>query len=313
MKKTDLISIQLILILLFLGAAGCSLSPNRATPTVPAAAEPTVTAEPIPEVTDTVQPTPTEAVAYAAAVNGEGIRQTSYDASLLQLQVALQTYPDMLPEGQTAQEAVIEQLVYRALLAQAAREAGFSATEEIVTQRLAQLTANAGGEEALDQWLAENGYSLETFLLELPLEIEAAWQRDQIAAAVPEVMEQVRAQQILFYDSFQASRAYDQLNAGFPFDQIAANNDPQSLGYLDWFPRGYLIFPEIEEAAFSLEPGQYSQVIETPAGYHILYVYEKAPAHPLSAEARLTLQEKAVSEWLTQQRSQSAVEVYLTP
>jgi len=292
--------------------AGCSLSnpPAPATPTSPpieTTAPDEAPTEPAPE------PTATEVVELAATVNGEGIRKSSFDASLLQLQAALNTYPDRLPSDQTPQDAVIEQLVYRALLAQAARAAGFDLTIEMVDQRLTQINNSLGGEDALNTWLSENGYTLESFRYELGVEIEAAWQRDQITAAVPETAEQVRAQQILFYDSFQATRAHDQLNAGFPFEQIAANSDPEKLGYLGWFPRGFLLFPKLEDAAFSLSPGQYSDVIETEAGYHILYVFEKDAAHPLSSEARLVLQEKAVADWLAQQRSQSQIDLLLTP
>ena len=33
----------------------------------------------------------------------------------------------------------------------------------------------------------------------------------------------------------------------------------------------------IEEAAFALQPGQFSQVIETEIGYHILYLVDRDP------------------------------------
>ena len=63
--------------------------------------------------------------------------------------------------------------------------------------------------------------------------------------------------------------------------------------------------------AFSLSPGQYSEVIETEMGYHILYVIEKDMAHPLSPELRLILEEQAVTSWLAQQQSQATIEVLL--
>ena len=121
----------------------------------------------------------------------------------------------------------------------------------------------------------------------------------------------MQARQILFYDPFLASRAYDQLQAGFAFETIAANNDPDNLGYLDWFPLDVLLFPELEEAAFSLQPGQHSEVIETEAGYHILYVIDKG-IHPLSNEIRLILEERAVNTWLEEQLSQANI-VLLVP
>ena len=292
-------------------APGCSLSnggpvENTPVPTFTSAAQPDDASTP------TQEPTPTvEAAAYVATVNGEGILQSSFDASLMQLQQALEEYPELLAEGQTPEERVLQDLAHRAILAQAARDAGFQADEAAVDAHLASITEQAGGEEALNTWLEANGYTLETFRQELPLEIEAAWQRDQITDAVPQEVEQVRAQQILFYDEFQASRAYDQLKAGFAFEQIAANNDAQSLGYLDWVPRGYLIYPELEDVLFSLQPGQFSEVLESEVGYHILYVFERG-VHPLSSEARLTLQEQALAAWLEEHTNQSEI-IYPLP
>jgi len=179
---------------------------------------------------------------------------------------------------------------------------------QMTVERLAEPIEQAGGNESFEAWLTSNGYSLEDFSFELPVEMEAAWQRDQIAATVPEEVEQVQARQILFYDPFQASRAYDQLQAGIPFETIAENNDPDMLGYLDWFPRGILLFPELEEIAFSLPPGEYSEVIETDAGYHILYVIDQG-LHPLSSEIRMLLEEKAVNAWLDEARSLAEIEV----
>ncbi len=297
-------SITIIIIALLI-LSSCSLAPVEDL-----SVETPATEIPVSVPTDTLAPeiTPTPEIEYAAIVNGEGIRLTSYEASLLQLTQALEEYPDLLENEETPQERALESLVNRILLAQAAREAGFSADVQLTVERLAKLIEQAGGNEAFDTWLTANGYTLEGFSFELPLEMEAAWQRDQIAATIPEETEQVQARQILFYDEFQAGRAYDQLQAGIPFGTIAENNDPNDLGYLDWFPRGVLLFPELEEIAFSLQPGQYSEVIETDAGYHILYVIDKG-THPISSEIRMLLEEQAVSAWLEKARSQAEIEV----
>ena len=299
---------QLILLtLLTLLLAGCGPAESE-TPLPPADTPP-----PAEIATDTPTgptATPTPVIDYIGTVNGEGIRQTSFVASLTQLNQALSDFPELLNEGQTAEEKVIEELINRAVLAQAARAAGFTADQALVESTLVEMIEQAGGEEAFNAWLTENGYTIESFRAELPLELEAAWQRDQVAAEVPEEIEQVRARQILFYDPYLASRAYDQLKA-VDFETIAQNNDPNKLGYLGWIPRGVLLFPELEEVLFSLQPGQHSEIIETIAGYHILYVYESDSAHPLSGEARLILQEKAVADWLAAQRDQAAIEITL--
>lgn len=301
-QKNLIITISIIFLAVVLG--GCSLTQGASAPT------PTVTYPFIP--TDTSGPTltPTEAINYAARVNGIGIRQTSFDASLVQFQAALEIYPELLPANQTAEEVVLEALIQRDLLSQAAREAGFTAEAQTVHERLSELLDQTGGEEAFTTWLVDNGYTEDSFLHEIPLEIEAAWQRDQIANAVPETMEQIRARQIFFTDGYQASRAFNQLEAGISFETVAENNSPNDPGYIDWFPRGYLIYPEVEAIVFELQPNQFSPVIETAAGYHIIYILDRDPQRPLSAEVRLAFQQQAVQAWLDEQREQSQIEIY---
>jgi peptidyl-prolyl cis-trans isomerase C len=256
-------------------------------------------------------PTPTEVIVYVATVNGEGIRESSYETSLTQFQEAQAEYGNLLEEGETAEGRVMDALIDRLLLSQAARQAGFTADEATLDARMNQLTEQAGGQEAMIAWMERYGYTIDTFRVELALEIEAAWQRDQVTSSVPETAEQVNARQIFFYDAYMATRAHDQLAAGASFDSVAQANDPQNLGYLDWFPRGYLFFPELEEAAFSLPPGAFSDVIETEIGYHILYILDHDPDRPLSADARLTLQTRVLEDWLTQKRAESQIEVFL--
>jgi peptidyl-prolyl cis-trans isomerase C len=132
--------------------------------------------------------------------------------------------------------------------------------------------------------------------------------RDQIAASVPTTAEQVHVKQILLYNSEEAQQALGYLQAGADFNDLAAQYDPVTKGELGWFPRGYLLEPALEEAAFALQPGQYSGVVQTQAGFHILYMVERSPDRPLSPDALLALQQRAISDWLAQQRSTSTIQ-----
>lgn len=302
MTKQPSLTLNFILLLFsLLLLVACESSSARNTPGGPSSTD-----EPI-----TPSPTPTEEVDYVAFVNGEGIRQSSYEANLTQFQEAQAEFGNLLEEGETAENRVIEALINRQILSQAARAAGFYADDSIVDARMQTLTEQAGGQDTLSSWMDRYGYTMTTFRIELALEIEAAWQRDQVTNTVPETAEQVNVRQIFFYDAYLASRAYDQLKAGATFENVAQANDPQNLGYLDWFPRGYLLYPELEVAAFSLPPGAFSEIIETEIGYHILFILDYDPNHPLSSDARLTLQTRVLEDWVAQQRGESLVEVFL--
>jgi peptidyl-prolyl cis-trans isomerase C len=301
-RRQIFIHIIILFISLLLGA--CNSTDTPSTPedsaqTIQPATEPLASA------------TPTEVIVYVATVNGEGIRESSYVTSLAQFQEAQAKFGNLLEEGETAETRVIDALIDRLLLSQAARQAGFTADETTLDARMNQLTEKAGGQDAMVAWMERYGYTIDTFRVELALEVEAAWERDQVTSSVPATAEQVNARQIFFYDAYMANRAHDQLAAGVSFENVAQTNDPQNLGYLDWFPRGYLFFPELEEAAFSLPPGAFSEVIETEIGYHILYILDHDPDRPLSADARLTLQTRVLEDWLAQKRAESQIEVFL--
>jgi parvulin-like peptidyl-prolyl isomerase len=82
-------------------------------------------------------------------------------------------------------------------------------------------------------------------------------------------------------------------------------------GDLGWFPRGYLLDQKLEAAAFELQPGEQSGVIETSIGFHILQVIQREMARSLEADARLALQTQALREWLSERRAQSEIQILL--
>lgn len=277
--------------------AACSLGGS------PTAAPVEQTAPPPEQIT----PTPPMLVAF---VNQEGISAQSYEANLALFQAA-QAQTGTLLATEDAAQTVIDNLVDRLLLAQGARASGFTVDEAALDERLAALVQEAGGQEAFDAWLAEQVLSAELFREELRLEMEAAHMVAQISAQVPTTAEQVEARQILLPDLFSAERLLGQLEGGTPFETVVQNNDPQRLGTLGWFPRGYLLQPEVEEAAFALQPGEHSQVVQSALGFHLIELIAREQNRPLSPQALLALQTKAVQDWLAQQRAQSTIEIRL--
>ena len=131
--------------------------------------------------------------------------------------------------------------------------------------------------------------------------------RDKILAEVPSTAEQVHVQQILLYNQDTALSFLTQLNGGADFDELALRADPLTRGDLGWVPRGYLLEPKIEEAAFNLAPGTHSDVIATDVGFHIVRVLERDPQRPLSPDAYLSLQELALKTWVSGQHQQASI------
>ena len=291
--KPRLIAAPLIFILA-LGLSACAsalISPNTPTPEIP-------TSTPAPPT-----PTPPPSVAI---VNGEYITLVEFQAELARYKNAQQALGKTVSE-EDANKIVLEDLIAQMLLAQGARENGFSMTESNLQSRVDALAAQIGGADKLSAWQSSHGYDDASFRLALTRAAEAAWMRDSITASVPLVADQVHLRQILTYNEADAQNVLSQLKNGAEFDKLAAMYDPITSGELGWSPRGYLLDAKLDEAVFNLAVGAYTDVIATDAGFHIVKVLERDAQHPLSPDALLTLQEQALSSWLNDRRAKSDI------
>jgi peptidyl-prolyl cis-trans isomerase C len=262
---------------------------------------------PEPSITP-IPPTQTP-VPLAAVINEEGISLAEFQAEIARLQASSAITGTILASDTNT--IVLNELIDQTLLAQAATENGYSVDDTLLQSRISALEDQLGGSQALADWQAAHGYSSEDFVQALKRSIGAAWMRDQIIAAVPETADEVHVMQILVPTSAEADQVYASLQSGKDFIEVAATYDPLTKGDLGWFPRGYLSDATIEEAAFALEPGQYSVVIQTDIGFHILYLVERDPEHTLQPDARRTLQVKALQEWINERRNQSEIQILL--
>ncbi len=270
---------------------------NTATPTAAPTELPTATLEPTPI------PLP-----MAVVVNGEGVLLSDYQAELARLQQA-QTELGQVTTPEEQRDRIINNYVDLLLLAQAAGQNGFSLDDATLQARLDKLAIDAGGAEQLSAWQAANGYTADTFKTALRLEITAVWQRDQIINTVPTTAEQIHALQILVQDEANALDALQKLKDGTNFAELALLYDRTSGGDIGWFAAGTLTQPEVDAAVFALQIGQFTEVIKSALGYHILYVVDREPEHPLSVDGRRILQEAALAKWLEAARAASSIEV----
>ncbi|MCP4138734.1 MAG: hypothetical protein GY755_00305 [Chloroflexi bacterium] len=287
---------RLLLLALFiiLTSTACGNSQDAPTPTLAPATETSAppTATPIPA---------------AATINGEVISIEEFNAELLRFQDAQNALGNTVPAEEAA-ERVLNDLIDQLLLAQAAVEAGYTLENTELDARIAALAEDIGGEENLSTWQTSHGYTSESFRSSLKKSIEAAWMRDKILAELPSTAEEVHAQQILLYNRETAEDIQSKLEGGAKFSDLASAYDPKTNGELGWFPRNYLLEKSIEDAAFSLEIGQTSDIIETEVGFHIIMVLERKTERPLSPDAMLALSEKTLLDWLANARETSKIE-----
>lgn len=280
--------------------AGC-VKPTTDTPDTPVTTQETV----IPVENPTSTPT---SLPLALRVNSEGILLSEYEAEIIRLQAALtELGQEMTPEEQKTR--ITDNFIDELLLAQAAAEAGYVVSDEEVQTRIDTMVADLGNMDKLVEWQTSNGYTDESFRSQLKRAIAVAWQRDQITNSVPNTAEQIHARQLLYQNEANAVQALSQLNGGVEFSTLADQQDPVLGGDLGWFPRGMLTQPEVEEAVFALQPGETTGIIASSIGYHIVNVIERETDHPLSIEARLMLQQKALEEWLASAREKSTIEI----
>ncbi len=128
--------------------------------------------------------------------------------------------------------------------------------------------------------------ALRTRVTVTPREVERNYIENSELYSTPE---QVRASHILFKTDgkndaevkAKAEEVLKQARSGADFAELAKKYSEDEAtakkgGDLDYFTKGRMV-PEFDQVAFSLEPGQISDLVKTQYGYHIIKVTDKKP------------------------------------
>jgi len=306
------------------GPAPATALPPAASPQSAASTPATATALPTPT---SVPPTPTPPL--AASVNGEPVYLATYEEELVRQE---QGQALVLPGSVTSDEQddlrtrVLDMLIEQVLIEQAATEYGISITPRRVDEEveaLRQQGTETGGEGSFEQWLAANQWTEETFREALAYQMLVEQVSTLVTANVPEAVTQVRARYLqvddlalaqslrsrLVSEGTDGTASFSDLAREYSLDRSTAENG----GDLGYFARGMLLVPEIEEAAFALEPGEVSDVINAtvPGGeqttYYLVQVVDVDPERPLEPQFRAQLLEERFDQWLAEQWAQAEI------
>lgn len=275
------------------------------------AGPPTATNPPISKAT-LPPPSPTP-IPLASLVNGEPITLADYESELGRFEAAQATLGINLATLEDYEATVLQALIDRKLLAQGALASGAVVQDQDLEDKIGDLSSDTAGQDGLSTWLANNGYTLETFKAALREEMLAAKMIEAIVAQVPENGEHVHARHILVGTQQEADAILQRVLGGSDFAELARGYslDPSTRiagGDLGWFARGSLTMPEVEEVAFSLEPGQTSQVVSSSLGFHIIQTLATGE-RPYDPSTLRWLKEQAVKDWLADQSRVAQIEI----
>lgn len=254
------------------------------------------------------QPTQTEAVevpeagedSVIATVGDVEIRESDLAFALTDLS---EQFGQLPPEQQRV--AALSALIDIKLLSERAEEAGM-AEDEMFQRRM----------DFLRQRALHNAYFRDEILANITEEDARARYQQEVEAAPP--TEEIRARHILVETEEEAKDIIAQLQDGADFAELAAEHSTDGSsangGDLGYFQRGQMV-PAFEEAAFSLETGNYTETpVESQFGWHVIKLEDRREAEPpafeqVAGQVRQVLLRERYLEVLREARDAQEIEI----
>lgn len=183
-----------------------------------------------------------------------------------------------------AGEQVLQQMVETMVLAKE-----YTVSEKEIDERIKEYKVQFGGEEGLNQALAQNGMTDEqVFKKNIKRELLAEKAAiDGVKITDEEVKkefeekykEEIKASHILVKDERTAKEVKERLDKGEDFAKLTSQYsiDPSSKdkgGDVGFFTKGRMV-AEFDSVVFSLDVNQVSDPMKTEYGYHIIKVTDK--------------------------------------
>jgi peptidyl-prolyl cis-trans isomerase C len=330
-------------------AASAAPAAGQAAAVPPASQAPASSQEPATgKLAAPPKPVPEVLPAILAKVNGEPVRKADFDRRLKQVETqAGRSVPK--ERRNEIYRALLDQIVTQVALWQESRARGLTVSDVEAKQaadaKIAELHKQVPDKKEFAKRMAARNMTLELLRADIRKDLDISKLiAAELATAPPITDAQVRE----FYDKnpdeFSGVRAshilirpegFDeaskntartaaeavlkQAKAGTDFAELAkkhsSDGSAQQGGDLGFFTKKSMV-PEVSKAAFALQPGQVSDVVETQFGFHLIKVAERKdiPFEEATPKIREFLSEKQPGERqqasVAQVKSKSRIEVF---
>jgi len=291
----------------------------------------------------------------AVTINGENISREKVQAQVDHMinQRGLNsggiTQPSVYKQ---MQEEVVDQLIVQELLWQEAKRRNFIAEDDFIDARLVEMKSGfdtelaflfkiqAGGfteatyrddirqQESVQRMIAQgisSGISISDEDVEHFYNTNIDQMRTPLAVRARHILITPNSTALVDHQAAKgkAESILAEIRGGADFVELATNRSqgPSAArgGDLGYFGPGQMV-PAFEQAAFALQPGELSEVVQTQFGYHVIRVEDRrggetAPLKETAEQIRSYLRQlalqNAVEMLVTTLREEGAVEIFL--
>lgn len=281
--------------------------------------------------------TPKDAV---AKVNGDTISKDEFDKNFEMYKKAYESQygPDIMKKDagndktfeEVIKENILEKLITEKLITESAKEKNITVTDEELKEQLKNYEEILGGEEKYKEFLKQNNLTEEYFKDSIKKEMTIDKYKSDYVNGLKISEEEakkyfeenkdsyvkVRASHILVKTEEEAKKVLDKIKKGEDFHALAATESIDNMsavkgGDLGFFARGQMV-PEFEEAAFSLKPGEVSEIVQTDYGYHIIKVEDRLENYEdVKDEVLEDLKNQKYQASVKKMRDEAKVKIYM--
>ena len=292
------------------------------------------------------KPVPETLPEVVARVNGEPVTKSDFEKFIEQMEM---NAGGPVPPNRRDEiyRNALDRLVDMKLLTQEVRARGVQGDEQLVAGEMARIRSNFPTQAEFDKALAAQNLTAEKLKAEMltqagiskMMEAETTGKGEVSDAEAKEFYdtnpdkfkrpEQVRASHILFKTEGDeaakpkaraaAESVLKEAKSGKDFAALAkehsSDGSAQQGGDLGFFVKEQMV-PEFSNAAFAMQPGQISDIVESQFGYHIIKVTERKapetiPLEQVAPQVKQYLAKQRAETFVKQLRSKAKIEVLI--